>query len=298
MASLTLTKFYRIRFKRHTVDPLAVGVAQRGDDLANVGGDTDTLEGVHVGQALVDDLDGHALVAVGDVVPRVLVVHVGLDTTGGDGVDSDALGAAVDGEGAGEALDGGLGAGVQGVVGDAAHDGGDGGGQEDAAAAPAVLQALLGDEELAAGVEVEDVLVELLGDVLLGAPDLLARVGDDEVHAAEVGDGAVEEVDDLLGLGDVCLEGDGLGAHLLDLGDDLLGGAGGGAVVDDDVGAALAELEGDAASDTAAGAGDQGDLADEGAGGVGGAGLLGGGVEVGGGSHFVCKKQQTVWFSL
>ncbi len=61
---------------------------------------------------------GHVLVAAGGVAPRVLVVHVGLDTAGGDAVDGDARGAAADREGAGEAPDGRLGAGIQGVVGD------------------------------------------------------------------------------------------------------------------------------------------------------------------------------------
>lgn len=271
--------------KRRTVDPLALVTAKHVDGLANVGRSTDTLQGAHLGQALVNGLHGHALVAVGDVVPCILVKHVGLDAAGGNSIDRHALFAAVDGKGAGEALDGGLGAGVQGVVGDAADAGGNGRGEDEAAAVAAVLEGVLGDKELAAAVEVEDLVKELRGDVDLGAPDLHARVGNDKVEVAKVRDGLFKQLRDRLGLADVGLDGDALGAQLGELLDDLFGGLGRAAVVDHHAGASLAQLEGDALADAAAGARDQGNLAGKGTGRVN-SGAGGGRVECGG-CHFV-----------
>lgn len=216
-------------------------------------------------------------------MPRVLVKHVGLDAAGGDAVDGDALGAAVDGKGTAETLDGGLGAGVQGVVGDARHDGGNGRRQDDAAAAAAVLETLLGDKELAPSVEVEDLVEQLLRHLELVAPDLHAAVGHDKVEPAKVRHGLVEEGDHLGRLADVGLDGDSLGTELLELRDDLLGGLAAATVVDNDRGAATAQLDGDTTSDATAGTRDQGNLASEGLGGV--TGTRAG--DVCGGSH-VC----------
>lgn len=247
-----------------TVDPFALVADEAVDGLANVLGGADAVEGAEFGEAGLDGVYVHALVAAGDVVPRVGVEHVGLDTAGSDGVAGYVLLAAVNGEGAGEALDGGLGAGVQGVVGDAGHLGGDGRGQDDAAAAAAVLEGVLGDEELAAAVEVEDLVEELGGDLGLLAPDLHARVGDDNVDVAKVLNGALEERRHLGGDGDVSLHGDRLGAHLLQGRNHLLGGRGALGVVDHDGSAALTQLHGNTPADTATGTGDQRHLAGEG----------------------------------
>ena len=67
-------------------------------------------------------------------MPGVVVEHVGLDASRGDGVDGDALRARVGREGAGEALDGGFGTSVESVVLDAGHVGRDGGHEDNAAA--------------------------------------------------------------------------------------------------------------------------------------------------------------------
>lgn len=276
------------RKKRLTVDPFALVADEAVDGLANVLGGADAVEGAELGEAGLDGVDVHALVAAGDVVPRVGVEHVGLDAAGGDGVAGDVLLAAVDGEGAGEALDGSLGAGVEGVVGDAGHLGGNGRGQDDAAPAAAVLEGVLGDEELAAAVEVEDLVEELRGHLGLLAPDLHARVGDDNVQVAKVLHGALEERGHLGGDRDVGLHGDRLGAHLLQGRDHLLGGRGALGVVDHDVGAALAQLHGDTPADTATGTGDQRHLAGKGLVlGVGAVHGAGGHVLGSGGGHFV-----------
>lgn len=251
--------------ERRTIDPFALVTAKHVDCLSDICRGTDTLQGAHVGQTLIDGFHGHALVAVGNVVPCVLVEHICLDATGCDGVDRHALLATVDGERAGEALDGGLGAGVEGVVGDAADAGGDGGGHDEAAAVAAVLEGVLGHKELAAAVEVEDLVEQGRGDVDLGAPDLHARVGDDKVEVAKVAHGLVEQLGDALGLANVGLDGHALGAELGELGDHLLGRLGRAGIVDHHVGATLAQLQGDALADATACARDQGYLADEGA---------------------------------
>ena len=219
----------------------------------------------------------------GDVLPRHLGEHVALDAAGGDGVDRDAALAEVLGEGLCDAVDGALGPAVQGVVADADEPRRDGGHEDQPAAGAAVFVRVLADEELGAQVEPEDEVEAGLGDFVEGVEGLHARVRADDVDAAEVGDGGVEEAGDVGDVGDVGLEGDGGAAEGVDLGAD-----GGGAgevfdVVDDDGGAAGAEFEGDAGADAAGGAGDEGDFAGEGGEGAGGGGMAVGGFGGGGG---------------
>jgi hypothetical protein len=188
-----------------TVDPFTLFTDQAVNSLANIGWDTDSVERAHLRKAGLDGVDVHALVATGDVVPAVLIKHVGLYTTGGDSIAGDALLTAVHGEGTSETLHSGLGAGVQGVIGDAGHLSGDGRCEDDAAALAAVLQAVLSDEELASAVKVKDLVKELRGDLGLLAPDLHAGVRNDKVDMAIVFYGFGEKSRNLLGLGDVCL---------------------------------------------------------------------------------------------
>lgn len=132
-----------------------------------------------------------------------------------------------------------------GLTGDGAH-------QDDAAADGKVLVGLTGDEELATGVDLEDAVELLLGDVLEVTEGDDTGVGADNVELTEVLDGLVEELDGLGDLTNVGLDGNGVGAVLLDLLDDLVGSVGGVGVVDDDLGTALAELNGHSLADTTA----------------------------------------------
>jgi len=233
------------------VDPLTVLGGEEADDAGNVDGLANTLHGRPGLGVLVDLVVGELLTA-GDVLAADGVVHVGLDATGGNGVDSDALVARVDGHAADKGLDGTLGTGVDGVLGDALGLTGDGAHQDDAAADGKVLVGLTGDEELAAGVDLEDAVEFLLGDVLEVAEGDDTGVGADNVELAEVLDGLVEELDGLGDLADVGLDGDGVGAVLLDLLDDLVGGVGRVGVVDDDLGTTLSELNGHRLANTTA----------------------------------------------
>lgn len=233
------------------VDPLTILGGEEADDAGNVDGLADTLHGRPGLGVLVDLVVGEVL-TTGDVLAADGVVHVGLDTTGGDGVDGDALVTAVDGHAADKSLDGTLGAGVDGVLGDTLGLTGDGAHQDDAAADGEVLVGLTGDEELATGVDLEDAVELLLGDVLEVTEGNDTGVGADNVELTEVLDGLVEELDGLGDLTNVGLDGNGVGAVLLDLLDDLVGSVGGVGVVDDDLGTALAELNGHSLADTTA----------------------------------------------
>ena len=106
-----------------------------------------------------------------------------------------------------------------------------------------VLVGLTGNEELSTGVDVEDTVELLGGDILDVAEGNDTRVGDGNVNLAEVLLGLLEELDGLLDVGDVGLDGNGIGTDLLDLLDDLLSSIGGVGVVDDDLGATACELE-------------------------------------------------------
>ena len=95
-----------------TVDPFGVGSSKEGNDLGDIVGNTDTAERAEVGESTVDGFDWPGWVCAGNVVPCILRVHVRFDSTGSNGIDCDALVAAVDGERTNETLDGGFAAGV------------------------------------------------------------------------------------------------------------------------------------------------------------------------------------------
>ena len=247
--------------ERRTVDPLALFTAEREDGLSDICGCADALQGAHLGEAGIDDLHGHSLIAAGHVVPAVLVVHVRLDATRSDSVDGDALLATIDGESASETLNGSLGASIQSMVGNTADGRGDGRGKDDPTASAAVLQALLCDEELAPAVEVEDLVEQLRSNLDFWAPYLHAAVGDDNVKVAEVLDSLLEELRDGGRVADVRLQGDALRAELGQLGNDLFGGLAAATVVDYDVGASPSQLNSNAPADATARSGDECDLA-------------------------------------
>ena len=199
-------------------------------------------------------------------MPGVLGEHVTLDATGSDTVDGDTATAEVSSESLDHANDGHLGSVVESVVADAEKASSDGRHEDEASVVLEVLPRSLADEELGAGVEVEDVVVLLLGDLLGLVPALGAGVAHDDVDLAKVLLGFLEQTLDLGGLADVGLNGDGFGAGagLLDELDDLVGGLLAVGVVDNNAGSAAAELNGTATTDTTAGTGDEGDLSMEG----------------------------------
>jgi hypothetical protein len=134
-----------------------------------------------------------------------------------------------------------------------------------------VLPCSLTDEELGASVQVEDVVVLLLGDLLGLVPRLGTAVGHDDIDLAKVLLGLLEQTLDLGDLADIGLDGDGLGtaAGGLDLCNNLVGGGLAALVVDDNAGTTSSELNGTATTDTTASTGDESDLSVEGGGGNG-----------------------------
>lgn len=233
------------------VNPLTILGGEEADNAGNVDGLANTLHGRPGLGVLVDLVVGEVL-TTGDVLAADGVVHVGLDATGGNSVDGDALVTAVDGHAADEGLDGTLGARVDGVLGDTLGLTGDGAHQDDTAANGKVLVGLTGNEELATGVDLEDTVELLLGDILEMTEGDNTRVGADNVELAEVLNGLVEELDGLGDLANVGLEGNGIGSVLLDLLDDLVGSVGRVGVVDNDLGTTLAELNGHRLANTTA----------------------------------------------
>ena len=107
-----------------------------------------------------------------------------------------------------------------------------------------VLERRLPHEELRPRVEIEDVIVLLFRDLFRLVPALGAGVAHDDIDPTKVLLRLLEQPVDLGHLGDVGLEGNGLGpaAAGLNLLDDFVGGGFGRLVVDDDTGTALAEL--------------------------------------------------------
>ena len=137
------------------------------------------------------------------------------------------------------------------MLGDTLGLAGDGAHEDDAAADLEVLVGLAGDEELAAGVDVEDAVELLGGDVLDVAEGHDAAVGADDVELAPEADGLGEHLDDLVHVRHVGLDGPRVGAGLLDGRAHLLSRLLAVGVVDNHLGAAAAELHGHLAADTA-----------------------------------------------
>lgn len=225
------------------VDPVTILGRQEGNNASNVDGLTDTVAGRPGGGVLVDLVVVH-LVSTGDVLLAHSVVHVGLDSTGGNAVDSDLLVTAVDGHAADEGLNGTLGARVDGVLGDTLGLTSDGAHHDDPAANLHVLVGLTGHEELTAGVDPEDAVELLLGNILQVAERDNTRVGAADVELAKVLDGLLHQLGGLVDVGNVGLDGNGVGAILLDLIDDGLRGFAAVGVVDDNLCATAGELEG------------------------------------------------------
>jgi len=171
------------------------------------------------------------------------------------------------------------------VVLDAEETSGNGGHEHNTTILLNVLVCCLTNEELCPSVQVENVVELLLCDVLCCVPALGTTVAHDKVDLAESSLGLLEQAVDLANLGDIGLDGDGLGAVVegLDGVADLIGGGLGVGVVDNDGASTASELDGTATADTTAGTGDEGDLVVEGGGGNGddGLGHCGGGCEVG-----------------
>jgi hypothetical protein len=136
------------------------------------------------------------------------------------------------------------------VLGDTLGLAGDGAHQDQAATDLEVLVGLTGDEELASGVDAEDTVELLGGDILDVAEGDDTRVGADNVDLAPDLDGLVEEGDDLVDVGDVGLDGDSLGAGLLDHLTDLLGRLDTVGIVDNDLGTTATKLLGHLTANT------------------------------------------------
>lgn len=180
------------------------------------------------------------------------MVHIGLDATGRDSVDSDLLVAKVNSHAADEGLDGSLAARVDGVLGHALGLAGDAAHEDEAAADLEVLVGLAGDEELAARVDVEDAIELLRRDVLDVSEGHHAAVGAHDVDLAEDLDRLLEQLDNLVHVRHVGLDRCRVRAALLDLLHHLIGRVGTVGVVDDDLGPAASKLECHLPTDTAA----------------------------------------------
>lgn len=244
-----------------SIDPLAILRSEERDNAGDIEGLTDTPQGRPGGGILVNLLVGEGL-AFGDVLAAHFVVHVGLDAAGSNTVDSDLLLASIwgsvsqwsrgvndglltDGHAASESLDGALGSRVDSMLRNPLGLAGDGAHENDTATLRHALVRLLCNKELSAGVDIHDAVVLFLINVCEVAERNDARVGAADIQLAEVRHDLVHELCCLLGVGDIGLDGNGVGARLhgFDLLDDFLGSFGAVGVVHNDLCAATGKLE-------------------------------------------------------
>jgi hypothetical protein len=226
------------------------------DVVAGGGGEEDGGSGEVFGVApatggnAIEDLTG----ALGIVLQGLGVV--GGEVAGGDGVDVDAAGGPLVGEGLGELADAAFGRGIGRDV-DASLEGEQRGDVDDFAAALGehVAAGVLGEAEDTGEVDIDDSLPVFGGVVGGGGAADDAGVVDEDVNGAEAGDGFVDEAMADILVADVADEGDGMSAGGVD---ECLGffwdGAG---AVESDVGASFGESEGDAGAEAARGTSDE-----------------------------------------
>jgi len=201
-------------------------------------------------------------------MPGVLRKHVALDASRCHAITSDASFPEISRKGLDHADDGHFGGVVEGVVLDAEEAGGNGRHEDEAAVVFEVLVCGLADEELGSGVQIEDVVVFLLCNLFRLVPGFGPGIAHYDVDFAEGFFGFFEETGDFGDFGDVGLDGDCFRTipKILNYLYDFFGGALGGNVVYYYGGASFAEFDCAAATDAAAGAGDEGDFAFEGGG--------------------------------
>ena len=84
-------------------------MAQEHDNSGDIGRDSASTKGNEFGNTSLNVLNGGVLGGTWGIMPCVLVEHVGLDTTGGNGVGGDTFWATIGGEGSSETFDGRLG---------------------------------------------------------------------------------------------------------------------------------------------------------------------------------------------
>lgn len=252
------------------VDPVTILGSEEADHTGNV----NRLANAHVwrpGHGVLINLFVIQLVATRDVLAAHGVVHVSLDATGGNAVDSNLLLTSIcpyissdpgrkysmlhtDSHATNESLNGTFGAGVDSMLWNTLGLAGDGAHEDDPATNFHSLIRLLGDEELATSVDGHDTVVLLLGHVLEVTERDNTRVGAADVELSEVLDDLIHELSSLLGVGDVGFDCNGIGTslHLLDLLDDILSGFGAVGIVYDNFCATTGKLKGHFLADATA----------------------------------------------
>ena len=204
-------------------------------------------------------------------MPRILSEHVRLDATRRNTVDRDALDTKIGRKSLHHSDDSHLGCTVQRMMLDTHQAGCDRRHQNDPPILLKILERGLPHKKLCPRIQIEHMVELLLRDLLRLIPALRPTVAHHDINLAKHLLCLCKQPVDLADLGHIRLDADGAGAiaERLDLLADFVGGGLGRSVVDDDRGAAAAELNSTAAPDAATGAGDEGDFVVEGGGGDG-----------------------------
>lgn len=251
------------RWARLAVEPAAIDDEDVAVDVVGgAGGEEDGGAGDVFGLApagggnALEDLAG----TLGIIAQGLSVV--GIHIAGGDGVDVDALGSPLIGEGFGELADAAFGCGVR-RHGDSALKGEEGGDVDDLTgpAGEHVTACVLGEAEDTGEIDVDEGLPVFFGVVDGRRAANGAGVVDKDVNGAEVLDGVFHEARTDFGFADVADEAKVIGADLLEGFFCSLGGAAG--AVHNYVGAGFSERECNACAEAARGSRNQGSFAFE-----------------------------------
>jgi len=243
-----------------SVDPFTILGGEETNNAGNVNGLTDTIvwrprSGVNINLVVVHLLSSwNVLLANG-------VVHVGLDTTWGNAVDSDLLVTSIDGHASDEGLNGTLGCRIDSVLWNTLGLASDGSHQDDTATNLEVLVCFPSNEELTSSVDVENAVELLWCDVLEMTEGDDARVRANNVEFSEVSLSLLEHSNGLVDVGNVGLDGNGLAAHLDNFVNNELSSLSAVGIVDNNISSTSGKVESHSLSNTTAGTGNKGDLA-------------------------------------
>jgi len=234
-----------------SIDPLTIIRSQEGDDTGNIERLANTIVWRPSGSILIDLIVAQ-LLTTGNVLLADGVIHISLNTTRGNAVDSNLLITAIDSHAASKGLDGTLGARIDSVLWNTLGLTSDGSHENDTTTNLEVLVSLTSDEELSPSVDGEDAVEFLLCDIFKMTERDDTRVGGDDVELAKVFLGFLEELNGLGDVGNVGLDGNSLASHTADLVAHLLGGSRAVGIVDNNIGTTAGELKSHFFSDTTA----------------------------------------------
>jgi len=226
-----------------SIDPFTISRSEESNNASNIKWLANTVVW-GPGSSVLIDLVVVEFLAIWNVLFADSVIHISLDTTWCNTVDSDLLVTTVDGHASSKGLNGTLGSRVYSVLWNTLGLSGDGSHKDDSSTNFKVLVSLPSYEELSSSVDVEHTVELFLGNIFEVTERDDTRVAADDVQLSEVSLGLFEKTDSLRNNSNIGLDGNSLTTKGANLVANLFGSGRGVGIVDDDVGTTTGQFHG------------------------------------------------------